>query len=129
MSKKIFGWDPSDGFFSFWDNVADDYQLKQNETFISPLDQNGQLNPAVKWVNGTWAQPTAEDEAAYAAKMAKLYPATEASTPAGPSAEQQMINMLGKQQMEQSADIKQMKQMINLLGKQELNANKENGGN
>lgn len=127
MSKRIYGWDTADGFWKYFDDVADDYKLKGNETFDSPLDQNGSLNPAVKRVNGVWRQPTVEDKAAYEAKMAKLHPASAYQ----PSAKQQMINLLGKQQMTQGtqidankADISQMKQMINLLGKQQMNANK-----
>lgn len=130
MSKRIYGWN-TDGFWKYFDDVADDYKLKENETFDSPLDQNGNLDPAVKRVNGVWQQPTAEDRAAFEAKMAKLYPNPTPSTPVGPSQEQQMINMLGKTQMTQGtqidankADINQMKQMINLLGKQQMNANK-----
>ncbi|WP_295745450.1 hypothetical protein [uncultured Limosilactobacillus sp.] len=138
MSKRVFGWD-ADGLLNFWDVVPDDYQLQSNQTFDDPTTAGGNgarlLNRLVKRVAGNWQPLTDEELAAYQAAQQKLRPKINVQ-PQGPSAEQQMINLLGKTQMTQSgkidantADIKQVKQMINFIGKQQMASNKENGGN
>ena len=82
---------------------------------------------------GAWRGATDEEYAAWLATQPK-----KEEQPKKPSAEQQMINMLGKTQMTQSgkidantADIKQVKQMINFIGKQQMTTKqaKTNGGN
>lgn len=139
MSKKVYGWG-ADGVFNFYDIVPDDYQLQANQTFDSPLvakDGVATLNQPTKRVAGGWQQPTEEEHKAWVEANQKLFPQPE-QKPQGPSAEQQMINLLGKTQMSQgskidanSADIKEVKQMINFIGKQQM-ATKQanaNGGN
>ena len=137
MSKRVFGWG-ADGLLNFWDVVPDDYQLQANQTFDDPTTagENGArvLGRLVKRVAGSWQPLTDEELAAYQAAQQKLRPNMD-QQPQGPTAEQQMINMLGKTQMAQSgkidantADIKQVKQTINFLGKQLMAAKNANGG-
>lgn len=138
MSKEVYGWG-TDNVCNFYDTVPDDYQLQANQTFDDPTivkDGVRVLNQPVKRLNGAWQQPTDKEHNAWIEANQKQYPQPE-QKPQGPSAEQQMINMLGKTQMAQSgkidanaADIKQVKQMINFIGKQQLTkATTENGGN
>lgn len=126
--KLIYKWD-SQSIFSGTKLVEDDYQPQAGETFSAIPQPN--LMP-VKWTGSAWQSATQEEHDAYVAEQRKLHPDWyPEQKPVGPSAEQQMINALGKQQMTQGsqidankADINQMKQMINLLGKQQMNANK-----
>ena len=137
MSKKVYGWG-ADSVFNFYDIVPDDYQLKANQTFDSPVvvkDGVATLNQPVKRVAGGWQQPTEEEHNAWVEANQKQFPQPDKQSQ-GPSAEQQMINMLGKTQMTQgskidanAADIKQVKQMINFIGKQQMATKKDNGGN
>ena len=98
------------------------YQAKTGETTVAKPS----LREPMVIEGGTWRGAT---DAEYNAWL-QAHP-QQKEKPARPSAEQQMINMLGKTQMTQGtqidankADINQMKQMINLLGKQQMNANK-----
>ena len=138
MSKKVYDWG-TDNVFNFYDVVPDNYQLQANQTFDDPtVEKDGVrvVNQPVKRVAGGWQQPTEEEHKAWIEANQKLFPQPE-QKPQGPSAEQQMINMLGKTQMTQgskidanAADIKQVKQMINFIGKQQLaKTTTENGGN
>lgn len=137
MSKKVYGWG-ADGVFNFYDVVSDDYQLQANQTFDDPtVEKDGVrvVNQPMKRVAGGWQQPTEEEHNAWVEANQKQFPQPDKQSQ-GPSAEQQMINMLGKTQMAQSgkidantADIKQVKQMINFIGKQQMATKKDNGGN
>ena len=98
------------------------YQAKAGETTVPKPS----LREPSRVENGAWRGATDEEYAAWLATQPK-----KEEQPKKPSAEQQMINRLGKTQMTQGtqidankADINQMKQMINLLGKQQMNANK-----
>jgi hypothetical protein len=137
MSKEVYGWG-ADNVCNFYDTVSDEYQLQANQTFDDPTivkDGVRVLNQPVKRVAGGWQQPTEEEHKAWIEANQKLFPQPE-QKPQGPSAERQMINMLGKAQMTQgskidanAADIKQVKQMINFIGKQQLaKTTTENGG-
>ncbi len=97
------------------------YQAKAGETTLPKPS----LREPSRVENGAWRGATDEEYAAWL--QAHPQKKVESHT----TAEQQMINLLGKQQMTQGtqidankADISQMKQMINLLGKQQMNANK-----
>lgn len=104
------------------------YQAKAGETTVPKPSLR---EPAVL-EGGTWRGATDEEYAAWLATQPK-----KEEQPKKPSAEQQMINRLGKTQMTQAskidtntADIKQVKQMINFIGKQQLTkTTTENGGN
>ena len=94
------------------------YQAKAGETTV---DKPNLREPMVI-EGGTWRGAT---DAEYKAWL-QAHPQLQ-TKPAGPSAEQQMINVLGKQQMTQSsqisantADLKEVKQMINFIGKQQM---------
>ena len=137
MNKEVYGWG-ADNVCNFYDTVPDDYQLQDNQTFDDPTivkDGVRVLNQPVKRLNGAWQQPTEEEHNAWVEANQKQFPQPDKQSQ-GPSAEQQMINMLGKTQMAQSgkidantADIKQVKQMINFIGKQQLTkTTTENGG-
>lgn len=71
---------------------------------------------------GAWRGATDEEYAAWLAAhpQKKVEPK--------PTAEQQMINALGKTQVTQTDDIKELKQTINFLGKQLMAAKNANGG-
>ena len=124
MSKYVYVWDQQ----NHWSDkkvVSDDYKLQANETFDPVPD--GQLEPSTR-VAGGWKGATKEEHEAYLAEQRKLHPDQYSEQkPVGPSAEQQMINALGKTQMTQgtqidanTADIKEVKQMINFIGKQQM---------
>lgn len=131
MSKVVWVADSAMHFVSAKTDLPDDYQLKSNETFVEPINQDGSgmLAPATLLGQGQgWRPATAEEHKAYMAEQRKLHPDQYSeSKPVGPSAEQQMINALGKTQMTQgtqidanTADIKEVKQMINFIGKQQM---------
>lgn len=122
--KGIYYADPTTHEFTHSDIVDDDYQLQANETFENPT---GKREPA-KLVGTSWQDATEEEHAAWVKQQEEDFQRLHPNlAPAGPTAEQQMINALGKTQMTQGtqidankADINQMKQMINLLGKQQM---------
>lgn len=124
MAKYVYAWD-SQNHWSDKKVVADDYKLQANETFDPVPD--GQLEPSTR-IAGGWSGATKEEHEAYEAEKRKLHPDWyPEQKPAKASAEQQMINLLGKQQMTQgtqidanTADIKEVKQMINFIGKQQM---------
>lgn len=126
MSKVVWMADSAMHFVSAKTDQPDDYELKPNETFVQPInsDGSGMLKPATLLGQGQgWREATAEEHEAYLKAQAAKNP----SQPSSPSAEQQMINVLGKQQMTQSsqisantADLKEVKQMINFIGKQQM---------
>ncbi len=67
MSKMIFRWDTQSHFDSK-SFVADDYQLKSNETFVAVPD--GQNQPST-WTGSSWREATEEEHAAYLAEKAQ----------------------------------------------------------
>lgn len=87
MTKVMYTY-RSDTHDFIFKNVADDYVLKANETFVAP--KNGIKLPVT--FDGTqWIEATDEQrQAAFDAANASSY------NP-GPTAEQQMINALGLQ--------------------------------
>lgn len=103
------------------------YQAKVGETTVSKPS----LREPMVIEGGVWRGATDEEYAAWL--QAHPQKKVESQT----TAEQQMINKLGKDQLAQSAkidtntaDIKQVQQMINFIGKQQLTkATTENGGN
>lgn len=131
MSKVVWFADSNMHFVSAKTDLPDDYQLKSNETFVEPINQDGSgmLAPATLLGQGQgWRAATSEERAAYL----KAQAAKNHSQPAGPSAEQQMIATLGQQQAKTDANVKQMQQMIAMLGSQMASSDakeKANGGN
>ena len=113
------------------DVVADDYQLKDNETFEDP---SGKLSPAkLTATGGPWIDATEEENQAYMDAMQQDYlrQHPEASQPAEPDKGDQALNLLGQQQAKSQATVATLEkkvdtltQAVSILGQQIAQAQK-----
>ena len=91
------------------DAVADDYQLKDNETFEDP---SGKLSPAkLTATGGPWIDATEEENQAY--MEAHQYPG--ALQPQEPDKGDQALNLLGQQQAKSQADVATLEKKVDTL--------------
>lgn len=92
------------------DVVADDYQLKDNETFEDP---SGKLSPAkLTATGGPWIDATEEENQAY--MEAHQYPG--ALQPQEPDKGDQALNLLGQQLAQVEAQQATLASSVNALG-------------
>lgn len=134
MLKTVYRWDPTTNYQTSQENVADDYQLKANETFDKPerIDKS-----TVKRVGNQWVQLTDAEDAAY--KKAHYMPMP--GIPKNPNSADKAVNALGQQVAMLTAENQQLKaavksgneatqqlgmQLATLIAK---NATTQNGGN
>ena len=97
------------------DVVADDYQLKDNETFEDP---SGKLSPAkLTATGGPWIDATEEENQAYMDAMQQDYlrQHPEASQPAEPDKGDQALNLLGQQQAKSQATVATLEKKVDTL--------------
>ena len=97
------------------DVVADDYQLKDNETFEDP---SGKLSPAkLTATGGPWIDATEEEHQAYMDAMQQDYlrQHPEASQPAEPDKGDQALNLLGQQQAKSQATVATLEKKVDTL--------------
>lgn len=120
MSKTVYRWDPTTNYQISQENVADDYQLKANETFDKPerIDKS-----TVKHVGNQWVQLTDEEDEAY--KKAHYMPMP--GIPKNPNSADKAVNALGLQVAKLQKQNEQLSQSINLLGLQIAQGNKKEG--
>ena len=98
------------------DVVADDYQLKDNETFEDP---SGKLSPAkLTATGGPWIDATEEEHQAYMEAQRKAwadqYPG--ALQPQEPDKGDQALNLLGQQLAQVEAQQATLASSVNALG-------------
>lgn len=116
----IYRYDASTKKLTGTDVVADDYELKENETTV--VCPNGLYEPCFDEQAQTWKGITKEE-----------WEAKHPQQPAQPTDGAQAMNALGLQVSSLTAENKQLKQSINQLGLQlaqvTMKDKKENGGN
>ena len=113
--KGLYRADAVNRTFVSSDVVADDYQLKDNETFEDP---SGKLSPAkLTATGGPWTDATEEEHQAYMDAMQQDYlrQHPEASQPAEPDKGDQALNLLGQQQAKSQADVATLKKKVDTL--------------
>lgn len=114
--KGLYRADAVNRTFVSSDVVADDYQLKDNETFEDP---SGKLSPAkLTATGGPWIDATEEEHKAYMEAQRKAWAAWNpgALQPQGPDKGDQAINLLGQQIAQMKQQQSTMLQSINALG-------------
>ena len=123
MSKTIYRFD-SNGYLNSTNVVADDYQLKDNETFVVPEKVE---KSTVKW-NGTgWSQLTDEEDAEYVKAHSIPMPSMPSNN--NNATAQKMIDTLGQQVAQGNQTITQLKGMVNMLGQQVAQLSQGKAGN
>ena len=130
--KGLYRADAVNRTFVSSDVVADDYQLKDNETFEDP---SGKLSPAkLTATGGPWIDATEEEHQAYMDAMQQDYlrQHPEASQPAEPDKGDQALNLLGQQQAKSQATVATLEkkvdtltQAVGILGQQIAQAQKQ----
>lgn len=113
--KGLYRADAVNRTFVSSDVVADDYQLKDNETFEDP---SGKLSPAkLTATGGPWIDATEEEHQAYMDAMQQDYlrQHPEASQPAEPDKGDQALNLLGQQQAKSQADVATLEKKVDTL--------------
>ena len=130
--KGLYRADAVNRTFVSSDVVADDYQLKDNETFEDP---SGKLSPAkLTATGGPWIDATEEENQAYMDAMQQDYlrQHPEASQPAEPDKGDQALNLLGQQQAKSQATVATLEkkvdtltQAVGILGQQIAQAQKQ----
>ena len=113
--KGLYRADAVNRTFVSSDVVADDYQLKDNETFEDP---SGKLSPAkLTATGGPWIDATEEEHQAYMDAMQQDYlrQHPEASQPAEPDKGDQALNLLGQQQAKSQATVATLEKKVDTL--------------
>lgn len=109
--KGLYRAEPVNRTFTSSDSVADDYQLKDNETFEDP---SGKLSPAkLTATGGPWIDATEEEHQAYMEAQRK-YPG--ALQPQEPDKGDQALNLLGQQLAQVQAQQATLTKSVNALG-------------
>lgn len=114
--KGLYRADAVNRTFVSSDVVADDYQLKDNETFEDP---SGKLSPAkLTATGGPWIDATEEEHQAYMEAQRKAwadqYPG--ALQPQEPDKGDQALNLLGQQLAQVEAQQATLASSVNALG-------------
>ena len=114
--KGLYRADAVNRTFVSSDVVADDYQLKDNETFEDP---SGKLSPAkLTATGGPWIDATEEEHQAYMEAQRKAwadqYPG--ALQPQEPDKGDQALNLLGQQLAQVEAQQATLVSSVNALG-------------
>ena len=113
--KGLYRADAVNRTFVSSDSVADDYQLKDNETFEDP---SGKLSPAkLTATGGTWIDATEEEHKAYMEAQRKAWAAQYpgALQPQEPDKGDQALNLLGRQQAKSQADVATLEKKVDTL--------------
>ncbi len=95
----------------YWDGsvlIPDGAPLLTQETTVAPLDKDGRgmYKPKFDTAQNVWVETLTQAE----------IDALNKPAPAKPTAEQQMISLLGQQVAHANADNAQLKQMVSMLG-------------
>lgn len=107
MTKALYTYLPDAKDFKT-DLVADDYTPKDNETFVEPVGADGSgIKLPVSFDGSKWTEATDDEHEAYlkAQNEAYLKDYPELAVAAGPTQEQQMINALGQQLAQLTAQL------------------------
>lgn len=113
--KGLYRADAVNRTFVSSDVVADDYQLKDNETFEDP---SGKLSPAkLTATGGPWIDATEEEHQAYMEAQRKAWAAQYpgALQPQGPDKGDQALNLLGQQQAKSQATVATLEKKVDTL--------------
>lgn len=113
--KGLYRADAVNRTFVSSDVVADDYQLKDNETFEDP---SGKLSPAkLTATGGPWIDATEEEHQAYMEAQRKAWAAQYpgALQPQEPDKGDQALNLLGQQQAKSQADVATLEKKVDTL--------------
>ncbi|WP_407366173.1 hypothetical protein [Limosilactobacillus oris] len=114
--KGLYRADAVNRTFVSSDVVADDYQLKDNETFEDP---SGKLSPAkLTATGGPWIDATEEEHQAYMEAQRKAWAAQYpgALQPQEPDKGDQALNLLGQQLAKVEAQQDTLTKSVNALG-------------
>lgn len=114
--KGLYRADAVNRTFVSSDVVADDYQLKDNETFEDP---SGKLSPAkLTATGGPWIDATEEEHQAYmeAQRKARAAQYPGALQPQEPDKGDQALNLLGQQLAKVEAQQATLASSVNALG-------------
>ena len=114
--KGLYRAEPVNRTFTSSDSVADDYQLKDNETFEDP---SGKLSPAkLTATGGPWIDATEEEHQAYMEAQRKAWAAQYpgALQPQEPDKGDQALNLLGQQLAQVQAQQATLANSVNALG-------------
>lgn len=114
--KGLYRADAVNRTFVSSDVVADDYQLKDNETFEDP---SGKLSPAkLTATGGPWIDATEEEHQAYMEAQRKAWAAQYpgALQPQEPDKGDQALNLLGQQLAKVEAQQATLTKSVNALG-------------
>ena len=114
--KGLYRAEPVNRTFTSSDSVADDYQLKDNETFEDP---SGKLSPAkLTATGGPWIDATEEEHQAYMEAQRKAWAAQYpgALQPQEPDRGDQALNLLGQQLAQVQAQQATLTKSVNALG-------------
>lgn len=114
--KGLYRAEPVNRTFTSSDSVADDYQLKDNETFEDP---SGKLSPAkLTATGGPWIDATEEEHQAYMEAQRKAWAAQYpgALQPQEPDKGDQALNLLGQQLAQVQAQQATLTKSVNVLG-------------
>lgn len=114
--KGLYRADAVNRTFVSSDVVADDYQLKDNETFEDP---SGKLSPAkLTATGGPWIDATEEEHQAYMEAQRKAWAAQYpgALQPQEPDKGDQALNLLGQQLAQVEAQQATLTKSVNALG-------------
>lgn len=114
--KGLYRADAVNRTFVSSDSVADDYQLKDNETFEDP---SGKLSPAkLTATGGPWIDATEEEHQAYMEAQRKAWAAQYpgALQPQEPDKGDQALNLLGQQLAQVQAQQATLTKSVNALG-------------
>ena len=114
--KGLYRADAVNRTFVSSDVVADDYQLKDNETFEDP---SGKMSPAkLTATGGPWIDATEEEHQAYMEAQRKAWAAQYpgALQPQEPDKGDQALNLLGQQLAKVEAQQATLTKSVNALG-------------
>lgn len=114
--KAVYRADAGNRTLTSSDVVADDYQLKDNETFEDP---SGKRSPAkLTATGGPWIDTTEEEHKVYMEAQQKAWAAQNpgALQPQEPDKGDQAVNLLGQQIAQMKQQQSTMLQSINTLG-------------
>ena len=114
--KGLYRADAVNRTFVSSDVVADDYQLKDNETFEDP---SGKMSPTkLTATGGPWIDATEEEHQAYMEAQRKAWAAQYpgALQPQEPDKGDQALNLLGQQLAKVEAQQATLTKSVNALG-------------
>lgn len=114
--KAVYRADAGNRTLTSSDVVADDYQLKDNETFEDP---SGKRSPAkLTATGGPWIDATEEEHKVYMEAQQKAWAAQNpgALQPQGPDKGDQALNLLGQQLAQVQAQQATLTKSVNALG-------------